>query len=369
MKASTMAGAEDSANVASALGLVNFNPIDRAMNDHLSRLANCTNQQSTRIYTFRYPFSASNKRCRESQHSIEKMELSLRISEFSEDSHVSKWICAALERCHRDVALDFRLFGFESVERPLEHWPAVCFPNLNALDLKFKDNFEYNQMGYSCGCRHRLDLVQELSINVPTSYEIEVLLNPAARELELNLPVFLNHLTELPRSLFACKTLEVLNLSEGITFNIPKEGSILHLIRVKYVKNGDCLGKLMRNCPVLEDLVIRKTSGGYLSDIELRAHAVRSLELNFSIEAKVGVRHRSNVVFEEGKNVYKLLKASNKVKCLSVLGDTARVIKNRLGYVPLFWNLTRLEMVLSCCDFACAATISSKVLQTSATGL
>lgn len=255
---------------------------------------------------------------------------------------------------------------------------------------------------------HKLNLdLREFSDTFHINTWICAAVGRNVRELELNLPVFLSQPTELPRRLFDCKILEVLKLTEGITFNIPNEGSvcfpnlkvlnldsancsnvpaegsicfpvlkILHLIRVKYMKNDDCLSKLMRNCPVLEDLVIRKTYDDYLSNIELRAHALRSLELDLNIDdslwkiqidspalqflnilnwhpsqeillnepislidAKVDVRHWDNMGFKEGHNVYKLLSESNKVKCLAVLGDTARVSFN-VNYIYCFYSPT-----------------------------
>lgn len=176
------------------------------------------------------------------------------------------------------------------------------------------------------------------------------------KELELNLKVFSNNPIELPRSLFYCKTLEILKLTKWIVFNnIPnaarsvcfpdrkvlnlhsihcsdifEEGSIyfpvlkiIRLSRVKYMNNAsDCISMLMHNCPVLEELVIGKSLHVNLSNIEMHAPALRNLEISFSRDVYLSLHPllvlcyvlNTTISFYTSTNIISMASTANSVK-------------------------------------------------------
>ncbi|KAM5586509.1 hypothetical protein ABKV19_005430 [Rosa sericea] len=207
-------------------------------------------------------------------------------------------------------------------------------------------------------------------------------------ELNLSVPLYLDKTFELPRSLFTCKTLEVLSLKSKFIANPPKSGCFPSLkvldVLVHYPDHDNSsLGHIFANCPVLEDLRIEGTLWGFCdgSDFKISAPELKRLTVVmyivnfeddeyifyinapklevfnfpsgdssvFSFEINAKSLFKANIHLSscdrqvDGTNG--LLEAISNVKQLSL---STRYLE---GGVPAFDNLNHLELTL--CGFSC----------------
>ncbi|XAR57487.1 hypothetical protein NMG60_11025649 [Bertholletia excelsa] len=210
-----------------------------------------------------------------------------------------------------------------------------------------------------------------------------------AKEIKLGLN--LRDPFALPREIFLCQSLMVLELNWKILVDVSQEVcfsnlKVLSFYGVKFF-SCECLETILGGCPVLEDLVIRKCRwvrgdtwkicGSALKKLILDWHAVVRVQhecgividapaleclhikdytsenflvknLGSLVEANVDVAQKFESfvpVGVYGNSVFDLLKGICTVKFLSLSGDTMEAISHAYDYkFPTFFNLIRLEI-------------------------
>jgi hypothetical protein len=241
---------------------------------------------------------------------------------------------------------------------------------------------------------------------------------------DLTLQTFnFNSPMDLPCRLFDCKPLEALSLYHGLHLKIPNRGFVcfpnlkflslefvsisgipaeknspcfpklknLRLVMIRYAGKDDCVMKLIRNCPLLEDLTIHRVLEHNVSNVDMCIPQLTEVilscgwideifGLNAQIEApikyleisawnpthRIIVKNRDSLIWailrfrriqsydfqgEQRDELLKILKSVDNVKYLSLLTDVIDAIKASRIRLPLFTNVIRLEMYLGCKDF------------------
>lgn len=167
---------------------------------------------------------------------------------------------------------------------------------------------------------------------------------------------------------------------------VPDESSVcfprlkkLRLENVRYVENGDSVNKLLRNCPVLEDLFIESSEMSYTNisistlqsvvidcsdlngEVIIDAPILQHLKLNVNYRAdRVTIKAPDSIIslrfslefsiwpIERQCDIFKVVKAVDKVKYLYLSSDGfVPDMKSRLNMLPVFPNLIHLELAFS----------------------
>ncbi|KAM5586503.1 FBD-associated F-box protein [Rosa sericea] len=207
-------------------------------------------------------------------------------------------------------------------------------------------------------------------------------------ELNLCVNLYPDKTFELPRSLFTCKTLEVLYLTSNFIANPPKSGCFPNLkfldVLVHFPNhNNSSFGQIFSNCPVLEDLRIYGPLGAYdkVLDFNISAPELKRLtiglyiddfedeEYNFRINAPklevLNLPEGDSSVFSFEISAKSLFKANINLSSCCVHYDSTNGLLEAIsnvkqlslsnhyleGGVPAFDNLNHLE--LSLCGFTC----------------
>ncbi|KAL4619108.1 hypothetical protein ACB092_06G056100 [Castanea dentata] len=194
----------------------------------------------------------------------------------------------------------------------------------------------------------------------------------------------------LPSGIFTCKTVVVLELSGGIVLNPPPSFQfaslkILRISKIRY-ESKNSIPTLLSGCPVLEDLsVVRECTDNVIS-FEINVHTLKRLHIEFksykpeppdyNIEIHTPALeyfrfsgHLRNIVFHEklahliearvdiyaledwtrvyeiyyGDRIFKLLRALNNAKFLSLFSGDKECIAFGSIYPSMFQNLVRLN--------------------------
>jgi hypothetical protein len=223
----------------------------------------------------------------------------------------------------------------------------------------------------------------------------------------------------VPPSLFYCKSLEKLELCNRLRLKIPQKRSgwfpnlkflslesvsisgipdeenspcfpklkNLCLNMIKYEGKDDCVMKLIRNCPLLDDLSIRRFLADNVSNDDMCIPQLTSADLKFPyytngfnveieapikhlgisnwnptcriivknleslINARLSFSYTRDVHYSEQQELLKLFKMVDKVKSLSLGYQVNNVIEITNIRLPLFSNLIELEVFLGCKEF------------------
>ncbi|KAF3947139.1 hypothetical protein CMV_026688 [Castanea mollissima] len=202
--------------------------------------------------------------------------------------------------------------------------------------------------------------------------------------------VYVGKLFWLPSGLFTCKTVVVLELSGGIGLNPPPsfQFASLKILRLSKIRYGltNNISTLLSGCPVLEDLsVVRECTDNVIS-FEINVRTLKRLHIEFksykpeppdyNIEIHTPALeyfrfsgHLRNIVFHGklahliearvdiyaledwtrvyeiyyGDRIFKLLRALNNAKFLSLFPGDKECIAFGSIYPSMFQNLVRLN--------------------------
>ncbi|XP_030929302.1 F-box/LRR-repeat protein At3g26922-like isoform X2 [Quercus lobata] len=121
----------------------------------------------------------------------------------------------------------------------------------------------------------------------------------------------------LPQSFFSCKTVVILELWNGIKVDPPSSFEFpslkdLRLVHV-FFRNGDCVQRLLSGCPVLQDLKLCSDSRSGLIRFDIRVPTLKYLCLQF-------------LTFEPSLPDYKLAICAPALKCFHFDGDLRHVV-------------------------------------------
>ncbi|KAM7472587.1 hypothetical protein LguiA_010770 [Lonicera macranthoides] len=123
---------------------------------------------------------------------------------------------------------------------------------------------------------------------------ISTAIDRGVEELDIKINSFYSPVLKdlLPLTLFNCNTLAVLKLDGRFKLNLstPSVGlpslKILHLHRVKY-EDEECVRKLFRSCPVLEDLVIERYDEDGATTFNISSASLIRLKIYFAFHEQI----------------------------------------------------------------------------------
>ncbi|PRQ30768.1 putative F-box domain, FBD domain, leucine-rich repeat domain, L domain-containing protein [Rosa chinensis] len=203
-------------------------------------------------------------------------------------------------------------------------------------------------------------------------------------ELDLSVNLYPDYKTfELPRSLFTCKTLEVLSLKSNFIANPPKSGCFPSLkvleVLVRYPDlDNSSLEQIFAYCPVLEDLRIEGSLGECCDvlDFKISAPELKRLTIGLDIDSFDDEKYNFYInapklevfnlpagdssVFSFEINAKSLFKANINLSSCCIHFDSTNGLleaisnvkqlslstRNLEGGVPAFDNLNHLELIL-----------------------
>uniref|UniRef100_A0A7N2LTI5 FBD domain-containing protein n=1 Tax=Quercus lobata TaxID=97700 RepID=A0A7N2LTI5_QUELO len=168
----------------------------------------------------------------------------------------------------------------------------------------------------------------------------------------LDLCLFLNEESfVLPRSLFTCESIKVLNLQ--MCYNLRLPSSIffpsLKILTLKHIVFPDdqSTQRLFSGCPVLEELTLDNCYWENINAISISAPMLKSL---------IEVAYHANKLIKELSNVESLVLTPQTFEALDYKEEF-------IAHLPKFHNLTHLEFYMGFVDMASGALM--KVFQNS----